>query len=324
MYKMYNTQLDEQSDDDKNSLSSSFWSDGEKQEDEEEEVEVERVIDKEDSRPVAKAEDSLQEASEAEKPELTDQGDFDRKSLEDESDDDDDDDEESYSSRSGSPAPSLMTSGYGTYRPEEQEGGGFRDNRSMTEFDQDSRGDLSEMKDDEEDDRSVCSFSGFDVESTGEPHSNKTGPIGLLTGSEPEANMAQCGDDSQYKEDVSPEDRSRADELHRESEGKLLHVSVAKDESNMKHVDNGSDPEEGRRHEEVQQALKEQNHVESEDPDEASSNKDIKFIDSKVAFSWMKYKQMCEEWEGNLREKKGKQFPPATTRNTPSLKLKIE
>lgn len=320
MYKMYNTQLDEESDDDKNSLNSSFWSDGEKQEDEEEE-EVERVTDEEASRPVAQAEDSLQEASEEEKPELFIQGDVHRESLEHETHND-----EECSSCSDSPAPSLMTSGYGTYRPEEQEGGGCGDDHTMTEFDQDSRGDLSETRDDEEDDRSLCSFGGFDTETTREPDYHETRPPSVSTDDRPEASM-KYNEDLNPEEDMSQADKQKVeDELHNESENKDItnatseekhHVTEAEDKFflNKKHWEGESDPEEGKQHEtleEVQKDLKEQSNVESEDPDESSSNRDIKFIDSKVDYSWMTYKKMCEEWEGNLRQKKGNQFPPAT------------
>lgn len=340
MYKMYNTQLDEESDDD----SSSFWSDREKQDDEDEE-EVERVMDEEESRPVAEAGDSLQKASEEEKPELINQGDFHRESLEDETDDDDDnDDEESCSSSSDSPAPSLMTSGYGTYRPEEQEGGGYGEDHTMTELDQDSEGDLSEMRDDEGDDRSLSSFGGFDIESTCERDYHKNHPQSVLTDNKPEANVACRGDDCLYNKDVNlEEDRSQADEqeVEDEPENKDVtnaaseekhHVSVAQDKYllNEKHLEDGCDPEEGKQHEmvkEVRQDLKKQkdvdkeveDKVESDDPDESSSNKDIKFIDSKVDFNWMTYNKMCEEWEGNLRQKKGKWFPAATIIKTLSL-----
>lgn len=301
MYKMYNTQLDDQSDDDKNSLNSSFWSDGEKQEDEEEEVE--RVIDKEDSRPVAEAEDSRQETSEEEKPELFVQEDFHRESLED------DDDEERCSSSSDSPAPSLMTSGYGTYRPEEQEGGGCGDNHTMTEFDQDSRGDLSEMRDDEEDDRSLCSFGGFYTETTREPDYHETRPSSVSADEQPEASV-------KYSEDLNPEeDVSRADEQ------KVKDVTDATSEEKHQHVTEAEDEQQPEALEEEQQDLKEHSNAESEDPDESSSNKDIRFIDSKADFRWMTYKKMCEEWEGNLRQKKGKRkcCPP---RNSTSVWMK--
>lgn len=283
MYKMYSAQLDDESDD-KNSLSSSFWSDGEKHDDEEEEVvKMEPAIDKEDSRPVAGADDSLQEASEEEKLELFVQG----ESLEHETDDDDD--EVSCSSSSDSPAPSLLTSGYSTYRPEEHEGEACGEGHTL-ECDQDSRGDLSDMRDDEEDERSFWSFGGFDIVTTSEPDYHDAHLPSVSTDVKPEASM-------KYKEELKPEaDTSRTDELHNESENK--------------HQGEKRDPEERQRETlgEVQQDLKEQISADFEDPDESSSNTGIKFIDSKVDFSWMTYKKKCEEWEGNLRQKKGKQF----------------
>ncbi|XP_075994578.1 uncharacterized protein hyls1 isoform X1 [Genypterus blacodes] len=142
MYKMYNSQWDEESDDDdKNSLNSSFWSDGER---EEEQEEIERLIMK-DSGPVAGTEDDPREASEAEKSDLSKQDAVSGESLE-ESEMESGKEER----RSNSPALSMLTSGYGTYRPEEPEGGEYRDDRTVTEFDQDSQGDLSEMRDDED------------------------------------------------------------------------------------------------------------------------------------------------------------------------------
>lgn len=334
MYKMYNAQWEDESGDDKNSLNSSFWSDGEREE--EEEVEIERVISEEDSKPVGAAEDSPQEASEEEKPETNNKGNMDGDSLEG-GRDDDEDDEESCSSSSDSPAPSLMTSGYGTYRPEEQEGGDYRDDHTITEFDQDSRGDLSEMRDDEdddedddeEDDRSLCSFGGFDIDPT-EPDYDESRPLSALADAELEANVASCGGDGPLEEedvtDMKPEgDEDQTDEkkseedLHAAPENKVTnatseeqhHAAVDKYVFDGERVEGGKQNE--RREEEVQD-VKEENRVESEDQDESSSNKDIKFIDSKVDFNWMMYDKMCEEFEGNLRQKKGKWFPVSIMR----------
>ncbi|XP_051239635.1 probable serine/threonine-protein kinase kinX isoform X1 [Dicentrarchus labrax] len=300
MYKMYNTQWDDESDDDKDCLNSSFWSDVEPQEEEEEVVEIEQVIDEQDSKPVGGAEDSLREASEEEKPELN-EANVSRESLEggSDGDGDDEDEEESGSSSCDSPAPSLMTSGYGTYRPEEQEAGDYRDDHSITEFDQDSRGDLSETRDDdEEDDRSLCSFGGFDIEPA---------ELSALADAEPEANVACCGDDGLREEvDTKPEEDKdeKLEDLHAASETSEEQQQVAEVEdrviSDEKRLD-GAGVDVGQ-YEEAQD-LKEQNNVESEDADESSSNKDIKFIDSKVDFSRMTYDKMCEDWEGNLRPK---------------------
>lgn len=354
MSKMYDSQWDDESDDDKKSLNSSFWSDGEHQE-EEEEVEIERVVREEDSKPVGEAETSLQEASEEEKPELNNQGNMSERSFQsgsnedDEDDDDDDDDndnedndddedEESCSSSCESPAPSLMTSGYGTYRPEEQEGGDYRDDHTITEFDQDSRGDLSEMRDDEEDDRSLCSFGGFDIEST-EPDYREIRPLSALADAEPEANVALFGDDGLHEEgnttNMTPkEDQDRTDEekskdQHEAAGNKVRngaaeeqHVAVEVKDKFMqdeKQSEAGSvDVEGGKQSEQLEEEVldfkeeknvEKEDKVESEDPDESSSNKDIKFIDSKVDFSRMTYEEMCKEWEGNLRQMKGKWFP---------------
>ncbi len=324
MYKMYNAQWEDESDDDKNSLNSSFWSDGEREEEEEEEVEIERVIGEEDSKP----EGSLQEPSEGEKPELNNKGNVCGDSLEGGRGDDDDDDEEICSSSSDSPAPSLMTSGYGTCRPEEQEGGDYRDDHTITEFDQDSRGDLSEMRDNEDDDeddvRSLCSFGGFDIDPT-EPDYSESRPLSALADAKPEANVACCGFDGPHEEvdvtDMKPEededltDEEKSEVLRATSEEEEQHhTTVDKYVFDGKRVEGGNVDVEGgkqndRREEEVQDLKEDEDKMESEDQDESSSNKDIKFIDSKVDFRWMMYNKMCEEFEGNLRQKKGKWFP---------------
>lgn len=308
MYKMYNAQLDDESDYDKNSLNSSFWSDGEREEEEEEEEVIERVIGEEDSKP---AEESLQEASEEGKPGLNNM------SEESSEGGSDDDDEKSCSSSCDSPAQSLMTSGYGTYRPEEQDGGDYRDDRSDEAFDQDSRGDLSEMRDDEEDGRSLCSFGGFDVEPGGRDYS-ETRPPSVLADAEPEAQVA-----AEEEEEEKFKDTVFKKEVTNVTSGEQPHVAVNDDKLIMdeKNLEGGSvDAEGGNQHErpeeeeEVRECKEENNvqkedGVESEGSDESSSNRDIKFIDSKVDFSQMTYDEMCEEWEGNLRQRKGKLFP---------------
>lgn len=142
MSKMYA----ECDDDDRNSLNSSFWSDGEEEDEEEEEVEIERMVGKEALKgaeePCVGA--SEEEKSDAKGSEVPDEG----------SGGTDGDDEESGCD---SPGRSFLTSGYGTYRPEEQDCTG-------DQLDQDSRADLSELRDDEDDDddlRSVCSHFWF-------------------------------------------------------------------------------------------------------------------------------------------------------------------
>lgn len=282
MYKMYNTQWDDESDNDKNSLNSSFWSDGEHEEEEEEEVETERVIGEEDSKPAA---ESVLEASEEEKPELKERI-MSGESSESGSDDDDD---EGCSSSCDSPAPSLMTSGYGTYRPEEQDGG-------ETACDQDSRGDLSEARDDEEEDdgRSLCSF---------ELDYSETRPLSVSADAEHEAHAAARGDDGL----VDITHMNAGDNKDPAEEGEFKDVSFENEATNVTSEEGGRVDAEGgkqyERPEEVVQELEEENNVESE---ESSSNKDIKFIDSKVDFGRMTYDKL---WEGNLRPKKGKQFP---------------
>ncbi|KAI3353521.1 hypothetical protein L3Q82_020044, partial [Scortum barcoo] len=377
----------------RNSLSSSFWSDGERkeEEEEEEEVEIEQVISKEDSKP----DDSLQEALKEEKPERDnkantseeggsgddegeDEGDVedeerdgenedeegpneDGEDEEEEGDGEDEDGEDeeeegdgenedeegqneeeeegeeeeeeeekrrkrSCISSSGSPAPSLMTSGYGTYRPEE--GGDFRDDHTITEFDQDSRGDLSEVRDvDEEDDCSLCSFGGFDVDPS-EPNYSESCPLSVLAGAEVKGHEVCWGSDGPLNEvevtDVKPRDDE--DQTHEEKSEDLYalfenNVTASEERHHTDEDQNVFDgwsvkgekqnENRGGGGEEELQDLKEeslvdeeaQDKVDSEDQDESSSNKDIKFIDSKVDFNWAMYKKMCEEFEGNLRQK---------------------
>lgn len=128
-------------DDDKNSLNSSFWSDGE--DEDEEEVEIERMVGKEAWK---SAEEPLVEASEEEKSDAKES-----KGSEEGSGGADGDDE---GSSWDSPALSFLTSGYGTSRPEEQD-------CTAEQVDQHSRADLSELRDDEDDLRSVCSHFWF-------------------------------------------------------------------------------------------------------------------------------------------------------------------
>nr|XP_046230837.1 sarcoplasmic reticulum histidine-rich calcium-binding protein isoform X1 [Scatophagus argus] len=308
MYKMYDRKWDDESDDDKNSLNSSFWSDGERpeEEEEEEEVEIEPVAREEDSKPAVDGQDSQLETSEEEEPELKEDN-MSGESLEGGSNDDGDE-EESHGSSCDSPAPSLMTSGYGTYRPEEQEGGDYVDDHTAVEFDQDSRGDLSETRDSEEDDRSLCSFSGFDINHT-EPDYDETRPLSVLPDAETGAEVADCGDERLHAEvDVShrkaEEEKDQTDQETFEHENETnatsedkQHVTVVEDKltADEKHLEGGGD---GAEREEEEENNKEK----AEDQDESSSN--INFIDSKVDFSRMTHSDMCEQWEGNLRQNK--------------------
>lgn len=159
MTKMYA----ECDDDDKNSLNSSFWSDGEHEH--EEEVEIERMVGKE---ALKSAEEPLLEASEEEISDAKE-----RKVTDEGSGGTDGDDEESCSI-CDSPGLSLMTSGYGTYRPEEQEVGDC----TGDQVDQDSRGDLSELRDEDDDRRSVCSHFWFEEPGVTFPQSLSPEPAG--------------------------------------------------------------------------------------------------------------------------------------------------
>ncbi|XP_035856352.1 ABC transporter F family member 4 isoform X3 [Sander lucioperca] len=277
--------------------------------------------EKEESKPVGDAEDPHKEASEEEKPELNNQVNISRDTLEGGSNCDD---EESCSSSCDSPAQSLMTSGYGTYRPEEQEGGDYRDDHTITEFDQDSRGDLSEIRDDEDDDRSLCSFARFDVEAT-VPDYIETCPLSVLADAEPEANVARCANDDLHKEvdmtDMKPEEDKdqtdgKSEDVHAASDNEVTNATseeqqyyndVVEDNLDGNHLEGGCDDEGGKQcerlEEEVQDPKEEKDGEDKVESEESSSNKDIKFIDSKVDFRQMTLSKMCE-WEGNLRQKK--------------------
>lgn len=148
---MYNDQWDRESDDEKDSLYSSFWSDGEA-EDKEEDVEI--------MRPVNDPEDSPPESSGEEHPQLKSLQLFNEGTLEEESDYNDD------GKTTDGAAESPMTSGYGTYRAEEQNQADQRDDHSMNRLTQNSQEDLSEFRDDNEVSQLLSSFTEFDNEPT--------------------------------------------------------------------------------------------------------------------------------------------------------------
>ncbi|XP_034391320.1 trichohyalin isoform X2 [Cyclopterus lumpus] len=250
-----------------------------------EEEEMERVIseeeskpdaddpleEEEDSNPPGDSEDRHQEASEEEKPELDN-----RVGLEG---GDDDDDEEERCSSSDSPAPSLMTSGYGTYKAEELEGGG-----------RDSRGDLSEGRDDEEDDDgSLSGFGWFDLKPA-EPDPAEARPASVLSAGEPGPE-----EDRDREEEEEPEVDLREATL----EERRVCNAVGEEKVDMKDSAGGSEEEE-----EEEQEEQEQEEQQLGEEVESSSNKDIKFIDSNAEFSQMAFDRMCADWEGNLRKEK--------------------
>lgn len=316
MYRMYNSQWDGESDDERNSLNSSFWSDGERKEDEEEEekVEIETVLD---SKLVSDEEGVLHETSEEEKPELNSHGNFTGDVLKEGNDDDDD---EISSSSSDCPAPSLVTSGYGTYRPEEPEGGDHRDDYTITEFDQDSRGDFSELRDDEDDYQSFVSFGEFVIEPTHEPDYSKI-PVCTLEENQLVSNAACYGepledipvtDVALKEEEEVADERKYEDEVTNTATEEQLHSkkeeAVLEDEMEFK---NGERQEKMRHRHELRNVGKDvEDRVEANDPGESSSDKDTKFINSKTDSSWMMFRKVHEEREGDQRQKKGTHWMP--------------
>lgn len=313
MYRMYGAQPDGDTDDEKSSLNSSFWSDGER---EEEEEEVERVTGEGDFKP---AEESHPKASGEEKAEGSKSSTSEQSSDGEDGEDDDGEDEDSCSSSCDSPAPSLMTSGYGTYRPEEQDGGDDRDDGSDAAFDQDSRGDLSELRDDEDDGRSLCSFMGSDVEPAGQDD-GETRPLSVLADVEPAAQVAAGGDELCVAADIThmtTEEEAEEEALSQKEAANVTQcgaVSAVKLQMDGANLGGGRvDAEEEKQPEEGQERPEE-----AEESDESSSNRDIRFIDSKVDFSLMTW-----EWEGNLRRRKGKRLPVCRTASEHSVSCHI-
>ena len=144
LYKMYNNQWDEESEDENGSLNSSFWTDGEGEE------EIERACYDEDTEQIKPSkqtqEKTVEVCSKAVKREIT-------KELTKQN-------EEEYTISVESPALSLLTSGYGTYQPDcysqdELKGEDFRDDCTIGEFDGQSQEGIPEMRYGEEDDHSV-------------------------------------------------------------------------------------------------------------------------------------------------------------------------
>ncbi|XP_040041449.2 uncharacterized protein hyls1 isoform X2 [Gasterosteus aculeatus] len=246
-------QEDSEQEDDSNPLSGS-----EDSYCEDPEEEIERFICEKESTPgPAGEEDSPQEEEDSrpreEKPAVNHQVIIGQEGSGGGHEEDDEDDDDS-------PAQSLMTSGYGTFQPEELDGGDDRDDRTIAGFDHDSRGDPSETRDDEEEEDD-CSLGWFDL-GPSEPR----GPHG-------EVDTVGPGGDKGPR--AKPETGQQ--------------VCAAEDKVGAKNSEGGSGDEEGK-----QQETKS---GDTEDEAESSSNKDIKFIDSKVDVRH-------SEWDGNLRQKK--------------------
>lgn len=206
---------------------------------------------------------------------------------------DDNEEEEEEDESCESPAPSLMTSGYGTFRPEElEETGDLRGEQSDgAAEDEDSRGDLSEDGGGE-DGRSFCSFSGMDVEPGDQDHDQDK------MSAEPEA-----GGEHELHQEVEAWQRSAVEEEEEKEEERNYEDTVPlSEEQQVELVEKVEDGEENEEEEEEERG--EEHHLEEVDgSDESSSNPDIKFIDSKVDLSQMTFEEMCEGWEGNLRRR---------------------
>ncbi|KAM4750976.1 uncharacterized protein hyls1 isoform 1-T1 [Anableps anableps] len=253
MYKMYNDQWDGESDDEKNSLYSSFWSDGDV-EDKDEEVEIMRVTD---PRPANDPEGSPPESSGEEHSELKSKEAFNRAVLEDESDDDDD------RKTTGSAAGSPMTSGYGTYIAEGQKLADHRDDHSVIRVNQDSQEVVSKFRDNKEVSRSLRCFSEIANETTRTPDVSE--PVLCRVPAVP----ACCEDDHTLKEimkpPVVPESTSEEKHLHSDANDMLLF--------HEKGLEDGIDGDKEGKQEKMLHSL-ERNAEDRSAIDESSSSKD--------------------------------------------------
>lgn len=260
MYNMYDTQWDEEREDETSSLSSSFWSDGEAEE------EIERACYEEDPGPTVTAEDAHRDPSAEDRREQNNQvgvrGEIIRESLKERIEG------EGYTASAGSPALSLLTSGYGTYRPdsvgkEEQEGGDYRDDCTIAEFDRESQEGLSEMRDgdddgslynycedgrgasdmsefdgknqeglsdvrDGEDDRLLCNYDVDDREATNMPlfdrdRESQEGLPELRDGEEDDRSLSNNGKDGREATDMPQFDRESQKGLSKLRDGEKDH-----------------------------------------------------------------------------------------------------
>uniref|UniRef100_A0A8C7Q6Y4 HYLS1 centriolar and ciliogenesis associated n=1 Tax=Oncorhynchus mykiss TaxID=8022 RepID=A0A8C7Q6Y4_ONCMY len=300
MYKMYDSQWDEESEDGNSSLNSAFWSDGE--EEEEEKVEQYKQEDTEPNRTTehAQEEPPVEEPPVTERPKETEQ----EECRGERAKQGEKIDEEGYSTRDGSPALSLLTSGYGTYRPDssakdDPEGEDYRDDSTIAEFDRESQG-LSEMQYGDEDDQSLANFDVDGKEDTTDLQiCEDTGLRTKLEESQSLSNMAYCEDHPP----VELESEDRTDVNYCEDDYTLAQTKNDKavldgiypeDSSLAESKDNERPTGEGYRKEE-KGAEDEQ---EWEDLQLLAGNKDITLIDSKSTKTY-------EEWEDNRRHKRG-------------------
>lgn len=197
-----------------------------------------------------------------------------------------------------SPAPSLMTSGYGTFRPEElEETGDLGGEQSDTAAeDGDSRGDLSEDGGGE-DGHSLCSYGTMGVEPGDQGNEWRQ--------AEPEAGKHEL-----LQREVNVWQGSAVEEVLQSEEQQvgLEEEDGEKYKKIKSHVDTVLLEEEKEKGEDEERG--DEHHLPDADGSTKSfSNQDIKFIDSKVNLSQMTFEEMCEGWEGNLRRSRGEEVP---------------
>uniref|UniRef100_A0A4W5RYN9 HYLS1 centriolar and ciliogenesis associated n=1 Tax=Hucho hucho TaxID=62062 RepID=A0A4W5RYN9_9TELE len=309
MYKMYDSQWDEESEDGNSSLNSAFWSDGEG----EEEEKVEQY-NQEDTEPNRSTEHTQEEPPVAgppvaEHPKETEQEER-RGERAKPGEKEKIDYEEGYSTRVGSPALSLLTSGYGTYRPDssakdDPEGEDYRDDCTIAEFDRESQG-LSEMRYGDEDDQSLAIFDGDGKEDTTDLQSREdTGLRTKLEDSQSLTNMEYCEDPPL----VELESKDRTDvnyceddyTLSQTKNDKAVLDGICAEESSLTECKDNERPT-GEGYSEEDSDRKEEKGAEDEqeweDLESPASNKDFKLIDSKST-------KTNEEWEDNRRHKMG-------------------
>ncbi|XP_045074809.1 DNA ligase 1 isoform X1 [Coregonus clupeaformis] len=306
MYKMYDSQWDEESEDENSSLNSAFWSDGEG---EEEKVEQYNQEDTEPNRTTehAQEEPPVVEPPVEESPKETEQEER-RGERAKRGEKERFDDEEGYSTRAGSPALSLVTSGYGTYRPDssakdDPEGEDYRDDCTIAEFDRESQG-LSEMRDGDEDDQSLANCDGDGKEDTTDLQScEDAGLRTKLEDSQSLSNMAYCDDHPP----VELESKDRTDVNYCEDDYALAQTENDKaaldgiypeDSSLTECKDDERPTREGYSKEDGKEEKGAEDEQEREDLESLASNEDMKLIDSKSTKTY-------KEWEDNRRHKRG-------------------
>uniref|UniRef100_A0A3P8ZVQ5 Centriolar and ciliogenesis-associated protein HYLS1 C-terminal domain-containing protein n=1 Tax=Esox lucius TaxID=8010 RepID=A0A3P8ZVQ5_ESOLU len=287
MYKMY--KWDEDSEDENASLDSTFWSDGE-----EEDETVER-LSREDATPSRTTDCTQGEPPVGGQPNESEQPESGGRACEEV-------EKERTNEEAGSPALSLLTSGYGTYRPgssaKEDPEGEYSDDCTIAEFDRESLG-LSELRYGEDDEQSVVDGQGRDGPTDLQGRED-AGSRAELKHSQGPANMARCQDrppvelDGKSCTDVNREDGStsaRTEDDKATSDGMCHEEDRAEDRGNMRPLGESYNQEDSDRKEE-------KGVVDEQEWEKMASSDDIPVIDSKSA-------RTSTEWNDSTKYKRG-------------------